>query len=241
MSKSKYDKMVIGIVGGMGSYATLHFFQKLLEATPAEKEWDRPRIIIDNRCTMPSRVRAIIYEEERPLLVKLLADSVRNLLNAGATHIVLACNTSHVFLEEVYKLVPEAKDHVLNIIVAVAKAMKARNVKSAGFIATEGTIMSGIFESVCSLYDIALTPPSEDDFIELRSLIEAVKHNKISDDICKRFVEILKKQANAACSDDIILGCTEFPCIYTKALPLLEGSGLRIWDPLQEAINILTR
>ena len=55
MSKSKYDKMVIGIVGGMGSYATLHFFQKLLEATPAEKEWDRPRIIIDNRCTMPSR------------------------------------------------------------------------------------------------------------------------------------------------------------------------------------------
>ena len=148
MSKSKYDKMVIGIVGGMGSYATLHFFQKLLEATPAEKEWDRPRIIIDNRCTMPSRVRAIIYEEERPLLVKLLADSVRNLLNAGATHIVLACNTSHVFLEEVYKLVPEAKDHVLNIIVAVAKAMKARHVKSAGFIATEGTIMSGIFESV---------------------------------------------------------------------------------------------
>lgn len=240
MSKSKYDKMVIGIVGGMGSYATLHFFQKLLEATPAEKEWDRPRIIIDNRCTMPSRVRAIIYEEERPLLVKLLADSVRNLLNAGATHIVLACNTSHVFLEEVYKLVPEAKDHVINIITAVAKAMKANHVKSAGFIATEGTIMSGIFENVCSLYDIALTPPSEDDFIELRSLIEAVKHNNISDDICQRFVAILKKQAKAACSKDIILGCTEFPCIYTKALPLLEGSGLRIWEPLQEAINILT-
>ncbi len=241
MSKSKYDKMVIGIVGGMGSYATLHFFKRLLEAIPAEKEWDRPRIIIDNRCTMPSRVRAIIYEEERPLLVKLLADSIRNLLNAGATHIVLACNTSHVFLEEVYKIVPEAKDHVLNIIVAVAKAMKASNVKSAGFIATEGTIMSGIFENICSIYDIALTPPSEDDFMELRNLIEAVKHDKISDDICRRFAAIIKKQAKSAYSNDVILGCTEFPCIYTKALPLLEDSGLRVWDPLQEAINILTR
>ena len=240
MSTSKYDKMVIGVVGGMGSYATLHFFKQLLEATPAEKEWDRPRIIIDNRCTMPSRVRAILYEEERPLLVKQLADSISHLISAGATHIVLACNTSHVFLEEVYKLVPEARDRVVNIIIAVAKAMKAQNVKSAGFIATEGTIMSGIFETICSRYDIALTTPAEDDFIEMRSLIEAVKHDEISDDICGRFVEILKKQSKAACSRDVILGCTEFPCIYTKALPLLADSGLRVWDPLQEAIHILT-
>jgi aspartate/glutamate racemase len=76
--------------------------------------------------------------------------------------------------------------------------------------------------------------------MELRSLIEAVKHNEITEDVCRRFVQLLKKQAKAACSNDVILGCTEFPCIYTKALPLLEGSGLRIWEPLQEAINILT-
>ena len=232
--------MVIGIVGGMGSYATLHFFEQLLNATPAEKEWNRPRIIIDNRCTMPSRVRAILYEEERPLLVKQLADSISHLIQAGATHIVLACNTSHVFLEEVYKVVPEAKDRVVHIIHSVARAMRAKNVKSAGFIATEGTIMSGIFETICSTYDIALTPPAEDDFIELRNLIEAVKHNEITDDICRRFVAILKKQAKKSCSNDIILGCTEFPCIYTKALPLLEGSGLTVWDPLQETIRLLT-
>ncbi|MBE7056536.1 MAG: aspartate/glutamate racemase family protein [Ruminococcaceae bacterium] len=241
MSKSKYDKMTIGIVGGMGSYATLHFFHQLLKATPAEKEWDRPRIIIDNRCTMPSRVRAIIYEEERPLLVKLLAESIKNLLDAGATHIVLACNTSHVFLEEVYKIVPEARSRVVNIISAVAKAMQAANIKSAGFIATEGTIMSGIFESTCAKYDIALTSPNENDFTELRDLIEAVKQDKITDDTCQRFVKMLEKQAKSAGSNNIILGCTEFPCIYTKALPLVEKTNLIIWDPLQEAIKILTK
>lgn len=241
MSKSKYDKMTIGIVGGMGSYATLHFFHQLLKATPAEKEWDRPRIIIDNRCTMPSRVRAIIYEEERPLLVKLLAESIRNLLDAGATHIVLACNTSHVFLDEVYKLVPEAKSLVVNIITAVAKAMQAAGIKSAGFIATEGTIMSGIFESTCALYDIALTSPAEDDFTQLRSLIEDVKHDDITDKTCELFVQMLEKQARSSGSKNIILGCTEFPCIYSKALPLIEKTDLVIWDPLQEAIKILTK
>lgn len=43
----------IGIVGGMGSYATLDFFRRILDASPAEKEWDRPRAVIDNHCTMP--------------------------------------------------------------------------------------------------------------------------------------------------------------------------------------------
>ena len=45
----------IGILGGMGSYATCAIFQRLLDAFPAEKEWDRPRILIDNNCAMPSR------------------------------------------------------------------------------------------------------------------------------------------------------------------------------------------
>ena len=43
----KYTE-TIGIVGGMGSYATLDFFRRILDAFPAEKEWDRPRIVIDN-------------------------------------------------------------------------------------------------------------------------------------------------------------------------------------------------
>lgn len=57
------EDYVIGIIGGMGSYATIDFFRRLVDAFPAEKEWERPRIIVDNYCTMPSRVRAILYNE----------------------------------------------------------------------------------------------------------------------------------------------------------------------------------
>ena len=55
--------MVIGVLGGMGTYATINLFNQYAEMFPAEKEWERPRIIIDNRCTMPSRVRAYLYDE----------------------------------------------------------------------------------------------------------------------------------------------------------------------------------
>ena len=58
------DNYVIGVLGGMGTYATIHLFKQYADVFPAEKEWERPRIIIDNRYTMPSRVRAFLYKEK---------------------------------------------------------------------------------------------------------------------------------------------------------------------------------
>lgn len=74
------DAVTVGVVGGMGSYATVGFFKRLVDAFPARYEWERPRILIDNRCTMPSRVRAILYGDRRNELVRQLAESVKNLV-----------------------------------------------------------------------------------------------------------------------------------------------------------------
>ena len=75
--------MTIGVVGGMGSYATLDFFERYLNKFEADKEWDRPRIVIDNRCTMPSRVRAILYNERWDQVVSAISDSIGTLMQAG--------------------------------------------------------------------------------------------------------------------------------------------------------------
>ena len=111
----------VGIVGGMGSYATVDFFRRIVDAFPAQKEWERPRILIDNYCTMPSRVRAIIYGERRNELVDDLCSSVKYLLNAGAEKIIFACNTSHVFIPEVIAKIPECAENIINIIDSCAQ------------------------------------------------------------------------------------------------------------------------
>ena len=74
---------VLGVLGGMGTYATIHLFEQYAELFPAEKEWDRPRIIIDNNCTMPSRVRAILYNERWNELVDKMSASMINLIHGG--------------------------------------------------------------------------------------------------------------------------------------------------------------
>jgi aspartate/glutamate racemase len=51
---------IVGILGGMGSYATLDFFKKILLSTPAKKDWEHLRILIDNNVKILSRTRAVL-------------------------------------------------------------------------------------------------------------------------------------------------------------------------------------
>lgn len=122
----------VGIVGGMGSYATVDFFRRIVDAFPAQKEWERPRILIDNYCTMPSRVRAVLYNERRDELVEDMSDSVRNLIQAGAEKIIFACNTSHIFIPDVISNVPECRDKIINIISNCADEIYAKNARGGG-------------------------------------------------------------------------------------------------------------
>lgn len=109
----KKEELTIGVLGGMGTYATIHLFKQYAKVFPAEKEWDRPRILIDNRCTMPSRVKAFLYQENIDLLVSEMTESMQNLLRSGCNRIVLACNTSHLFLPLIYRQFPELEQYTV--------------------------------------------------------------------------------------------------------------------------------
>ena len=225
----------VGIVGGMGSYATADFFKRLIDAFPAEKEWDRPRIIIDNNCTMPSRVRALLYGERREELEAALTDSVSHMLDMGVSRIVFACNTSHCFIPAVTAAIPESKDVILHIIDALGKDLSSRGITSAGLMATEGTIDSKIYEDTFAPYGISVTAPTESEYSSLREFIEAVKQNSIDDETAARF----KAFVDSFDENCVIMGCTELPIMYRESVERGFAPDKVIFDPLQTAIDII--
>lgn len=227
---------VIGVLGGMGSFATLHFFEELLNAFPAEKEWDRPRIIIDNRCTMPSRVLAVLQGVKYDQLVTELCDSVNSLINSGATKIVLACNTSHLFLDEIYKNIPSAKGIIISIIDACCDEIVKAGEKEISLIASEGTIESKVFANALIKKSIQVSTPVEEQFLLQRELIEAVKQNIVTDDTINKFIEFI----NSFAGDALILGCTEFPVLYSR-VPSGTFNHIRVYDPLLSVIEVLKK
>lgn len=60
-----------------------------------------------------------------------LARAARGLIDCGADYLVFACNTSHVFLDEVFSCVPEAKERTIHLIETLAGEMALRPVSSA--------------------------------------------------------------------------------------------------------------
>lgn len=227
---------VIGVLGGMGSFATLHFFEALLKAFPAQKEWDRPRILIDNRCTMPSRVRAVLEGYQYDRLVTELTDSVSSLLKAGATKIILACNTSHCFLPDIYQNIPEAEGKIVSIIDACCERIAAAGEKEVSLIASEGTIQSGVFAKGLAPYGIQVRSPENEQYLMQRELIEAVKQDQITDETIQKFIALVKSFSGEA----LILGCTEFPVLFSR-VPAGTFAGIRVYDPLLCAIDALQK
>lgn len=227
------DLPTIGIVGGMGSYATLDYFKRILDAFPAEKEWERPRIIIDNYCTMPSRVRAILYDEQKEELIDSLTTSIKNLINSGATKIILACNTSHVFLPFIYDKFPTSKSYIINIIdECFKKALNSKHIDNMLLLASEGTIDSGVYQNNFNKYGYNLITPQKKDIEQLRIFIEYVKQNQLDNDKINEFI----KYINQFEQESIILGCTELPVIYSLCKNKINKE---IIDPLECSISIL--
>ncbi len=217
--------LVIGVLGGMGTYATVHFFQQYADVFEAQKEFDRPRIIIDNRCTMPSRVRAFLYNEKVDELINEMTDSMQNLVDSGCTHIVLACNTSHLFLPEIYKKVPSLENKVINIIKQCVSTIQNDGVKEVYLLGSEGTIDSSIYQNALEKYGIKCIVPKKDEYRLIRQCIEAVKQNMYNEDTKNIFVELVNRY------DTCILGCTELPILYDKYKSDIAKSK-KIYDPL---------
>ena len=231
----RYEQ-TIGIMGGMGSYATLDFFRRLLKAFPAEKDWDRPRILIDNRCTMPSRVLAILYGQDKQLVADMLAESVRNLIHGGADIIVLACNTSHVFLPGIIEAVPEAEGKIVNIIESLSDALLANSASTGNYtyrlMASEGTLDSHVYQHYLEPYGIQIEAPNPEEYPVFRALIEDVKQDVVTVDTVGHFMDAVRAGDNK----NVIIGCTEFPPIYRCAERALANEGYHVFDPLDTTI-----
>lgn len=217
----------------MGTYATINLFKEYAEVFPAVKEWERPRIIIDNNCNMPSRVRAYLYNENVDELVSRMYLSMKNLINSGANRIILACNTSHLFLDKIYEIDKSLKNYVFNIIQNCCDYLLEQNIQNVFLLGTEATIDSRIYQKYLEQNGINVTVPSKDIYFQIRLCIEAVKQNQFDDNIKNTFIKLIDS------NETIILGCTELPVLYDMYRKNISNEN--IIDPLRLALECIKK
>jgi len=235
-------KETIGLMGGFGGFATLDFFRRLLETFNTGRERDYPRVVMDNDFTMPSRTRALLYDEEIDQITEMMATSMQNLINIGADKIILVCGTAHWFLDGVYKLVPQSKEKVIDIIETVGEKLQSENVTNCYVIAAEGTMLRKLYNQRLAKYNINVFSPEEADWPIVRSFIEATKQNKITASVKQEFAEFIQHRVeNIPKESDgkihVILGCTELPPLVNEDVK----KELIFDDPLENVLLYLKK
>ena len=212
---------IIGILGGMGPEATIDLFYKIIKFTPAEKDQNHLRIIIDNNPKIPDRTAAILGKGKNPL--PALQETAKNLEKAGADFIIIPCNTAHYFLSSIQESV---KIPILNMIEETVKETQKKNssIKKVGLLASIGTYKTKIYHQHFKKFNIEVISPEEKDKEEVMKAIYAVKAGDLSEGIKISIFKIAQKLIDKG-SEALIAGCTEIPLILKEgdvSVPIID-------------------
>ncbi len=214
----------IGILGGMGPEATAYFFELIIKLTAARKDQDHIPVIIDSNPKIPERTAAVLGKGPSP--APLLAAGVKKLAAAGADFIVVPCITAHAFFKEMKAASPIPILHMLDETLAHVRR-KFPRLRTAGLLASTGTIRSGLFEKTFSRAGIKIIPPTEE---EQRRVVEAIFGRSgikagFASGRPRRLLLGVGRRLIDQGAQAVIAGCTEVPLAVKDgdfSVPLLE-------------------
>lgn len=199
------EKKVIGIIGGMGPLATADLFQKIILHTQAACDQEHLRVVIDSNTNIPDRTAALLHGGADP--TPELVSSARNLERIGAGVLIMPCNTAHNFYDAVAGAVEVP---VLHMIRLTAQALQRQGITTAGLLATDGTVQTGIYQRTFAGTGIEiLTPDPEGQKAIMDMTYQGVKAGDFSYDpsAARHAMEDLLHRG----AQTLILGCTELP------------------------------
>jgi len=177
----RMQEKIVGVVGGMGPEATVDFMRRVIRSTPANDDCDHIRMIVDNNPKIPSRIKALIDgigESPGPVMAEMAV----NLASQGAGVIVIPCNTAHFYYGEVSAAV---EIPVLNMIELAVEAVISENpsVKTAGLLASDAVVKTGLYAKAFQNRDISLRIPSSRIQENLMSSILRIKRGDIGQEV----------------------------------------------------------
>ena len=206
---------ILGVLGGMGPAATVDFLTKLQAATPATRDADHVRVVMD------LNPRVIDRHGDPDGAIAELAEMSVTLRTAGAQVLAMPCNTAHIAAGAIREASGLPFIDMIDEAVAAARATGARDV---GVIATPGgTALYVERLAAAGLTPVRLTPEAQD---QAMALIGRIKAGDVGPEV-RAGMEGLAAGLAAAGAGAIIAGCTEVPLALApdgQAAPLIDAT-----------------
>ncbi|WP_321782262.1 aspartate/glutamate racemase family protein [Paraburkholderia sp. J94] len=206
----------VGVVGGIGPAATVDFLQKIVRNTPAARDQDHIKMLVEQNPQIPDRTENLIGDGADPTLS--LYAACKRLEEGGAGVIAMPCNTAHAFVERIQ---PHLGVPIVNMLTETACYLRAAlpALRDVGVLATSGTIESGVYRKALESQGLREVAPGA----ALQARVMAAIYGKQGvkagfttgpclDDICAALDGLIAEGVEV-----VILGCTELPLLLSCA------------------------
>jgi aspartate racemase len=234
VTSGRPTRRVVGVLGGMGPLATADFYTKLIRLTPARTDQEHLHVIIDSTPEVPDRTAAVLGQGPDP--TPALATSARRLVQAGAEILAVPCNSAHAFLEAIREA---AAVPVLDMMEEVASFILALRppVRTAGLLATSGTLVARLYHRALLARGIAVVEPPPAGQERLMAAIYAVKAGDTGEAVRSSVREVALGLVEVG-AQAVVLGCTELPLVMGPQdlpVPVLDATEILARATIREA------
>ena len=219
---------MIGIVGGMGSYAGIDLFRKILDNTAACVDQEHLDIVL---ISVPSRIKdrseyLLGKTGENPAFA--IAKVLLSLNAAGATVAGIPCSTAHS--DRIFKIISDelrkkkATLKLLNMVAETIEFIKVSHpdIKTVGVLSTTGAYREGVYSKELQLggYEVILPPKQMQEKLVHPAIYDPEYGIKSHPDPIHpqalenlhRAISFLKMNGAQA----VVLGCTELPLAFPE-------------------------
>lgn len=215
---------IVGVLGGMGPLATVDFLRKVLDSTPASCDQEHVPLVVCSIPQIPDRTAAFRGAGESPL--EAMVEIGRKLKGAGASVVVVPCNTAHLWYDDVEAALQLPMLHMVDAAVKEVAAVVG-NEATIGILATDATLASGLYSnrSARKCAGLRWVQPTAVEMLEyVMPGIDAVKAGRLDEgrEHLAAAAQALRRRGAQA----IMMGCTEIPVVLDA-----EAAGVPVFDP----------
>ena len=207
----------VGILGGMGVYATLDFLTQVFNFTPNRKHWGNLRIIIDNAISIPNIIRAVLFDGPDPK--KGIIESINNCEKIGAEILAVPCNSVHYYYEDIVPHINIPWINIVEITSREAKKIGKKPLVLGGLVTVEKKLYSQFVPGV-------IYPTLMENDIVINSIEEIAVNSRLNEHSKEEIRNIIMKYKEKISS--VILACTELSIVfknkYILGIPVVDSN-----------------
>lgn len=198
----------------MGPDATVDFMSRVLAETPASKDQDHIRMLVEINPKVSSRQLAMRGDGDSP--GPEIAAMAARLEAAGADFVVMPCNLAHEWQSEIVAATSIPFVSIVDVSVAAVRE-RCGDDSAVGLMTTPGCFSAGIYQRALASAGLAMVTQQPGELTDTMTFVERIKSGDQSDEVAGGLRELGKKLI-ARGADVLIAACTEFPLVLHESM-----------------------